>query len=326
MKHRVNAVWGALLALLVAVSAPEATAADRIREKAVRFASGAEWAVVRGKLRGHDTIDYVVSARAGQALTVFFQASNGAAYFNVLPPEGDEALFVGSGVARPSHFRAQLDKAGDYRVRVYLMRSAARRHESSDYRLKIKLAGGPAEAARDTLGFPTRLTRSGPLDETLSLAGIRFHVTCSDAGASNTLRITPTGLTIDNSPVTRTIAGRCTGAEVADLDGDRSPEVYVYVNSGDGNAHGSLVAYAANRRKSLSEIHLPPLAEQAGAERGYRGHDEFAVLEGRLGRRFPVYRDGDIQAQPSGGMRQLQYRLLAGEAGWLLKVDRTVEY
>lgn len=142
MKQGINVVCGALLALLVTVSAPEATAADRIREKAVRFASGAEWALVRGKLRGHDTVDHIVSARAGQALTVFFKAGKGAAYFNVLPPAGDEALFVGSGVARPSHFRAQLATAGDYRIRVYLMRSAARRHESADYRLKIKLTGG----------------------------------------------------------------------------------------------------------------------------------------------------------------------------------------
>ena len=73
---------------------------------------------------------------------MFFKAGNGAAYFNVLPPAGDEALFVGSGVARPEHFRAQLDKTGDYRIRVYLMRSAARRDESTDYTLKIKLAAG----------------------------------------------------------------------------------------------------------------------------------------------------------------------------------------
>ena len=55
-------------------AAPEATAAGVIREKAVRFASGAEWAIVRGRLHGRDTIDHLVPARAGQALTVFFKA------------------------------------------------------------------------------------------------------------------------------------------------------------------------------------------------------------------------------------------------------------
>ncbi len=43
-------------------------------------------------------------------------------------------------------------------------------------------------------------------------------------------------------------------------------------------------------------------------------------------RRFPVYREGDTNAAPSGGTRQLQYRLEPGEAGWLLVPDKVVEY
>ena len=38
---------------------------------------------------------------------------------------------------------------------------------------------------------------------------------------------------------------------------------------------------------------LPPLGDTPGAGQGYRGHDQFAVVENRLARRFPVYRDGD---------------------------------
>ena len=48
------------------------------------------------------------------------------------------------------------------------------------------------------------------------------------------------------------------GAEVADINWDGSPEIYVYVTSASSGSYGSLVAYLANRRKSLSEIHLPP--------------------------------------------------------------------
>jgi hypothetical protein len=56
------------------------------------------------------------------------------------------------------------------------------------------------------------------------------------------------------------------------------------------------------------------------------GHDEFAVVENTLVRRFPVYKDGDSNAAPSGGVRQLQYKLKPGEANWQLKLDRRVEY
>lgn len=43
-------------------------------------------------------------------------------------------------------------------------------------------------------------------------------------------------------------------------------------------------------------------------------------------RRFPVYKDGDKNAAPSGGMRQMQYKLNPGEANWQLKLDSVVEY
>jgi hypothetical protein len=64
----------------------------------------------------------------------------------------------------------------------------------------------------------------------------------------------------------------------------------------------------------------------SAAARGYMGHDEFAIVENSLVRRFPVYRDGDTNAAPSGGTRQIQYKLVAGESGRVLRKDRIVEY
>ena len=49
------------------------------------------------------------------------------------------------------------------------------------------------------------------------------------------------------------------------------------------------------------------------------GHDEFAVVESTFVQRFPIYSDGDVNAKPSARMRQLQYKLRPGEAGWVLK-------
>ena len=56
------------------------------------------------------------------------------------------------------------------------------------------------------------------------------------------------------------------------------------------------------------------------------GHDEFAVVENNLGRRFPVYREGDTNAMPTGLTRQLHYNLTRGEASWILKLDKSIEY
>lgn len=185
---------------------------------------------------------------------------------------------------------------------------------------EVKRAG-----ARPTV-LPAPAPPPVPFDQTLKLQGIGFHVTSSNSGSMNELRIVPSGLSTDNTPIVRSIEGQITRAEVADLDADGSPEVYVVVRSAGSGSYGTLVAFSANRRKSLSEVYLPPVSDDAQAAQGYMGHDDFAVVENRLVRRFPVYKDGDIQAQPSGGVRQMQYRLTRGEASWQLRLDRVVEY
>ena len=184
----------------------------------------------------------------------------------------------------------------------------------------------PAVAPALPVALPPPVAPQVPLRRSLSLQGVRFQLSSANDASLNELKIVPAGLSRDNAPIVRSIDGQVGGAEVADLDADGSPELYVYVSAAGSGSYGSLVAYAANQRRSLSEIALPPLADTPGADKGYMGHDQFAVVENRLARRFPVYRDGDTHTAPSGGVRQLQYKLQRGEAGWRLVVDRVVEY
>jgi hypothetical protein len=60
--------------------------------------------------------------------------------------------------------------------------------------------------------------------------------------------------------------------------------------------------------------------------KGYRGHDEFAVAENTLVRRFPIYLEGPTKSKPTGKMRQFQYKLVVGEAGWILKPNKVFEF
>jgi hypothetical protein len=159
-------------------------------------------------------------------------------------------------------------------------------------------------------------------NQTLSLQGISFHVTCPNQGSMNTLRITPRGLKEGNEVISQDVEGTVTMAEVADINSDGSPEIYVYVTSAGSGSYGTLVGYSANRKKRLTEIYLPPLNENPNASKGYRGHDAFSVVEGYIVRHFPVYLDQDTNAQPTGGVRQIQYKLKAGEAGWILRMDQ----
>lgn len=165
-----------------------------------------------------------------------------------------------------------------------------------------------------------------PFAQGLELQGIGFQVSSPNALSGNTVRIVPSGLQNDNTPVLMPVAGQVVGAEVADLDVDGSPELYVYVRGPGPELRGSLLAVSANRRKSLSLISLPELGTHQGADQGYRGRDEMAVVENRLVRRFPLYGAGGDAAQPTGRIRQLQYKLTPGEASWVLKLDRRVDY
>jgi hypothetical protein len=77
---------------------------------------------------------------------------------------------------------------------------------------------------------------------------------------------------------------------------------------------------------SFHVIAFPALEDDPENAKGYRGHDEFAVLEGVVGRRFPIYPDDKIRPEPTGKMRQIQYKLVPGEASWMLKIDRVAEF
>lgn len=150
---------------------------------------------------------------------------------------------------------------------------------------------------------------------------LSFRVRATNAGSINQLTIETSGLDNGDEIFSEEIDGTAYGAEMADLDANGWPEIYVYISSAGSGSYGSLVAYAVNNGKSMTPVYVAPLADDPVAGAGYMGHDAFAVEENRLVQRFPVYRDGDTNSAPSGGERVLQYRLVPGEAGWLLQLD-----
>jgi len=152
-----------LIAASTAGFAP-AEAADAIRHESVQFAKGASEATIKGALKGDQTVDYRVRAGAGQTLTVALKGSNAQNYFNVLPPgSADVALFVGQD---GGGYKGVLPTDGDYTIRVYLMRPAARRNETSNYALTVGVTGKPlaaVPAAKDALIPGTRFHASATI-------------------------------------------------------------------------------------------------------------------------------------------------------------------
>lgn len=151
-------------------------AAHPIESRSLQFAKGISSATVEGSLRGDQTIDYRLRARAGQTMSVTLKTSNASNYFNVLPPGSkDEAIFVGSGGG--NEWTGALPSDGEYAVRVYLMRNAARRNETARYTLSVGIGG--IAAASPALG-------SAPAGDA-KVKGTSYHATgqvpCSMGGA-----------------------------------------------------------------------------------------------------------------------------------------------
>jgi hypothetical protein len=121
---------------------PGITRADDIKVEAIQFARGSASATLKGSIKGYQSIDYTLRARAGQTMSVTLATSNGSNYFNVLPPgSNDEALFVGS--TDGNKWAGALPADGEYKLRVYLMRNAARRNEVANYTLTVGITGAP---------------------------------------------------------------------------------------------------------------------------------------------------------------------------------------
>lgn len=140
-----------LVAFVFAVAGSWALAADGIERRPLKFAKGASSATVKGSLKGQQTIDYKLGAKAGQTMRATLKTSNDANYFNVLPPgSNDVALFVGS--TGGNEWMGTLPADGEYTIRVYLMRSAARRNETANYTLTVGITGSAAAATAPALG------------------------------------------------------------------------------------------------------------------------------------------------------------------------------
>lgn len=156
----------------------------------------------------------------------------------------------------------------------------------------------------------------------LSLNTISFEINLID----KQLTIQPSGLTKDNTKVSKEIEGTITNAEIGDLNKDGFPEVLVYITSDGSGSYGSVIGYSVNDGKSMSEIFMPDIFDNPKASKGYMGHDEFAIVENSFCRRFKTYNPQDTNSNPTGKMRQIQYQLKEGENSRVFAVDKITEF
>lgn len=131
-------LWTIVIGLALAAQ-PMELFAQASRQERVSFKPGTSSATLRGSIKGYETVDYLLGARAGQTMSVTLETDNLASYFNVLPPGTEAAIAAGSQLG--NKWSGELPADGEYTIRVYLMRSAARRNESAKYTLSVGITG-----------------------------------------------------------------------------------------------------------------------------------------------------------------------------------------
>jgi hypothetical protein len=116
---------------------------------------------------------------------------------------------------------------------------------------------------------------------------------------------------------------------IADLDGNGFEEIYLLTRSAGSGSYGNIYGIVSNRDKSATPFYVPEISERemekGGLFEGFMGHNKFEIEDGKLVNSFPVYRENDSNANPTGGNRKIVYGLIAGEAGWILRPQQIIQ-
>ena len=109
----------------------------------------------------------------------------------------------------------------------------------------------------------------------------------------------------------------------ADLDNNGSKEWYIITGAAGSGSYGNIKGITISKDEALDEILIPDLT----AEEGYQGHDAFSIEKGKLVRRFPVYKKGDENANPTGGQKEILYTLMQFPGGkYALSREKDVRF
>lgn len=155
----------------------------------------------------------------------------------------------------------------------------------------------------------------------LSSEGILFKISVLRKGEEKELLVSTKGLKIRDYNERFDIVGELVvDAQLADLNGDNSPELLIYTQSVGSGSYGKAYVFSVNNLKSMSAVYMLPIYDDENLRQGYMGHDRFEVVDNTLVHHLPIYKEGDSNANPTGGVRQVIYTLVDGEASRRLEV------
>ncbi len=174
----------------------------------IHFAAGATSAQVNGQVAGSSIDTYLLNAYIGQTMQVTLTSASGAAYLNVIAPDGSPLARAQAGA---QSFSGTLPASGDYQLQVMLLGASAQ----TSYTLLVSVtgSGGLPSGPITRITFPAGGTSASVNG---SISGPSFANYLLEANAGQYMQITvasPAGeayLTVvspQGSPLARAQAG-----------------------------------------------------------------------------------------------------------------------
>ena len=95
-------------------------------------------AVEKGEVEGEGFVEYVFDAKVGQSLSIVLEADSRSCHFTLTAPGSATPIYISAITG--DRYLANVRADGEHRVRVDLVRRAARKGESASYKITFKLA------------------------------------------------------------------------------------------------------------------------------------------------------------------------------------------
>lgn len=171
--------------------------------------------------------------------------------------------------------------------------------------------------AEENTPEPTEMARQsappaqGPFEETLTEGPVTFIVESPNA-RPNYFTLNTEGMSVRNEETRVDVNGTVVRAQLADLNQDSYPEVFIFTRSDDGTE--DVYAFASYRNRSYGQIYRAE-AEKYAALRGSGGGDTYELTETALLRRFTATQNG----QRTGDTQTVEYALKKGETSYRLE-------
>ena len=173
------------------------------------------------------------------------------------------------------------------------------------------------ELACESLKLNSELSAEPQLkEEYVSKTGKVFKIeNTHPVGASlSTVKITPPNDFKDSNPIVLEDVDSLENIFLTDLNNDGFDEIYLTTRSAGSGSSATLYAFNSNKDLSLSAISISAVENFQGR----MGHEKYYAENGAMIEEFPIFKEGDTNANPTGGVAKISYSLKPTESGLVL--------